>query len=118
MPKKRNLTDRDVARAAFHTLKDEGLLLPQSADDVTALEEEFGTYPKGKMNAADALKVARGDAPPPKIIPPAPFNELKGKIKEELGLAARKGSDIPADMWARMKADRKKAQDGQPRKTS
>ncbi|MDP3072854.1 MAG: hypothetical protein Q8N18_21360 [Opitutaceae bacterium] len=110
MAKKKNLTDHEVARAAYHTLKDEGLVPPQSADEIAALEGEFGVYPKPKVSAASVLKMAKGEAPMPEIAAGTPFPELKSKIKEELGLAARKGGDISAEVWAKMKTDRAKAQ--------
>ena len=110
MPKKRNLTDHDVARAVYHTLKDEGLIPPRSADEIAALEDEFGIYPKSTMNAAGVLKQAKGEARLPTIEPATLFPELRSKIGDELGLAARKGSDIPPEVWAKMKADRAKAQ--------
>lgn len=113
MAKKRNLTDHQVAYAAYHTLKDEGLLPPLSSEEIAALEDEFGTYPKAKMTAADALKIAKGTTPVPKVVTASPFAELKGQIKAELGLAARKGGEIPAEVWAKMEAHRKKAQDEQ-----
>lgn len=109
MPRRRKLTDEEVARTAYHTLKDEGILPPGTEEEVAALEEEFGVYPKSKMSARDALNIAAGIVPKPAIRPAAPFVELQGKIKEELGLAARKGEDIPAAVWEKMKADRKKA---------
>jgi hypothetical protein len=111
MAKKKNITDQEVAHAVYHTLKDEGLLPPRVPDDITTLEEEFGVYPKAKVNASDALRIAKGETRLPGISVAVPFAELKGKITEELGLAARKGSAIPPDMWAKMKADRKKARD-------
>ena len=109
MPRKRKLTDPEVARTAYHTLKDEGVLPPTTEEEVAALEDEFGVYPKSKMSAREALNIAKGLSPKPEIAPPAAFAELRGKIKEELGLAARKGEEIPPEVWEKMKADRRKA---------
>lgn len=111
MANKRIPTEHEAAVAAYQTLKDEGLLPPQSADEVANLEEEFGRYPKSKLSAAAALKFAKEHATLPAIKAPAPFAELSGTINYELGVAARKGSDIPAEVWTKMKADRRKAQE-------
>jgi hypothetical protein len=111
MAKKRPPTEHEAATAAYHTLKDEGLLPPRSTDDVAQLEEEFGCYPKSAMNAADALKLAKGQSPLPKAQLPTPFADLNAVINQDLGIAARKGSEIPADVWAKMKADRVKSRD-------
>lgn len=105
------LSRHTIAQAAQHTLRDEGVLPPISADDVEALEEEFGVYPFGSMSVSKSLKIANGELQPPKIAPILPFAELDEKIQEGLGIAARGGSAIPPEMWAKMLSDRKKAED-------
>lgn len=71
MAKNRLPTEHEAAVAAYQTFKDEGLLPPQSAQEVANLEEEFGGYPKSKLNAAAALKSAKQHATLPAIKPSA-----------------------------------------------
>ena len=108
MAKKRP-TAHETAIAAYQTLKDEGLLPPRTPEEIAALEEEFGRYPKSKMSAEVALKYAKGLIPLPAVTPPAAFPELKGTIEQEFGIAARGGSEIPPAVWEKMKQDREKA---------
>ena len=115
MTKKSMLTPHAVAWAAQRTLRDEALLPPRSADEIEALEEEFGVYPAPTMSASMALKMAVGKHDLPQVAPKAIFGPLGGQIQEELGMAARKGKEIPPAMWDKMKSDRKQAENERAR---
>ncbi|MCB1104680.1 MAG: hypothetical protein KDK74_08120 [Cephaloticoccus sp.] len=111
-------TTHQAALAAYHTLKDEGLLPPCTAEEIAALEEEIGLYPKPPLTAEAALKYAKGLVPLPEISPPATFTELHYTIEQEFGIAARGSSDIPEAVWAKMKQDRKEARHGRAKENS
>jgi hypothetical protein len=106
-PRKRPLTEKEIVEAAYHTTKSEGLLPPESLDDVKLLEEEFGVFPKGGVAFSQftAFVTAQQSPDHPK---PAPSEEaaLKCSIHKELGIAARKGAAIPPEIWNLMMADR------------
>lgn len=111
MSSRKKPSDRELTGAVFHTLKDEGLLLPKSPEEVEALEQEFGKYPKTKLNPEDALRIAKTvESHSESVIAPevAQFSQF---IEREFGVAARKGAPIPPEVWAKMRADRKKAEE-------
>ena len=119
MTKRSMITPHAVACAAKKTLADEGLIPAACPDAIADLEEEIGLYPMPSMSAAVALKMAKGEGPLPQTTPPIAFAGLGCQIKEEMGMAARKGKEeIPPAIWARMKVDRKNAEDERARKKS
>ena len=111
MKPRRKHSEHEVTFLAHQTLKDEGLLLPRTDDEVAQLEEILSSYPSVEMHADDALKIARQQAisePATPFSPPV-AEETSNAIAEDLALAARHGTKIPPEVWAKMKSDRAKS---------
>jgi hypothetical protein len=102
MGHKKKPTQHDAIVAAYHTLRDEGLLPPISADDIAALEEEFGVYPPTKLDPAKAIQ-------PIASLTEVPAVPCDSAIDESMGMAARGGEEIPPEIKERMKQDRSRA---------
>ncbi len=102
-------TDAEVKNAVHQTLKDEGLLLPQTPEDMAAIEEGIERFPKTTMDHMAALKLAAKMRQPPAA---ESSDEAAFGNTIELGLAARNGASIPAEVWEKMKADKLKAKEG------
>ena len=112
MKPRRKLSDSEVRFLAHQTLKDEGLLLPKSDDEIAQLEETLSGYPAVEMRADDALIIARQQTPPQPAtaaFPVVPVDDATRAIAEDLALAARHGTKIPPEVWEKMKSDRMKA---------
>lgn len=111
MKPRRKLSEPEVKFLAHQTLKDEGLLLPRTDEEVAQLEEILNSYPSVGMHADDALKIARQQAIPEPATPfsPPAAEGTSNAIAEDLALAARHGTKIPPEIWEKMKSDRAKA---------
>lgn len=101
-----NLSSRNVERALYHTLKDEGLLPPESKEDIADLEEELGEFPPPSGDAGVPLRLARKG-----VSEAVPQGATSGRrVERLLAEAARRGRKISPEVRAKMERDRKEAE--------
>jgi hypothetical protein len=110
-PRKKPLTEKEIVEAAYHTIKSEGLLPPETLHAIELLEEEFGVFPKGGIAFYQFTAFVKAqESPDQSKHGPSEEAAFKCSIQKELGIAARKGAEIPPNIWKLMTADREAAE--------
>ena len=102
-------TNLESEKALYRTLQDEGLLPPETLEDIEALEEEFGTYPPVTDDLANLVKesIERGE---PKRLDGHSSNSMDKVAFEGMAAAARNGEPIPEEIRKRMDEDRNRCE--------